>query len=605
MFSPSKLLLLTSSLAVAYGQLLSRTTSNNPSSTPRTVQNVLTPEFDLFVEQTLDDWNSSGGVSIAVVQMNADGIWNVENKGYGTAKGDGSKVTEDTYFSIGSNSKLFDAIAVGLLVSNESLSPRISWNTKVASLLPEWGMEDPVANSDSTILDLLGHRTGLPRHDLMYEANATLPDLINRTRYLRPSVGFRERYQYENLMYGTLSYLPEFLIPSLSSYARYVKDNIFVPLGLNQTTFSTEIAEQSGNLAQSFARQNVNTSESIFGKGTTKILPNWNTAGEDGNMISGAGGIMMSARDATAWLRTLLLEGRNPANGETVIPSEIFDVINNGIAVVSGVPTWPEMSPVVYSAGQTGYSYRGHEHAGGVPGFISQISRFPFDNVGVAVFCNDDSFGSVITDILKWRIVDGAFALDPVDWSTRSKLAASTAFNQSLSSTVPRPAEPTDPRVPLSSMTGVYNDPAYGSLELCLIPQSGDSNDTATPSCQTVLNELPEQLPGAIDTSVPTLVARWDKLWITHIKLEHFNKNLFNVTTLKSTPILNSGNETANGTEARWAQVWSTASAEFAVHHNKVTGFGMVGLWGAEAGVPSPSGKTVKQRAEVWFVKQG
>jgi hypothetical protein len=70
------------------------------------VQNILDPDFDRFVEQILDEWNSPGGLGVAVVQKNADETWSIETKGYGIAKGDGSKVTEDTYFSIGSNSKV-------------------------------------------------------------------------------------------------------------------------------------------------------------------------------------------------------------------------------------------------------------------------------------------------------------------------------------------------------------------------------------------------------------------------------------------------------------------------------------------------------------------
>jgi hypothetical protein len=41
-------------------------------------------------------------------------------------------------------------------------------------------------------------------------------------------------------------------------------------------------------------------------------------------------------------------------------------------------------------------------------------------------------------------------------------------------------------------------------------------------------------------------------------------------------------------------------SAEFAVDHNRV-GLGLTGMWGAGAGVASPEGQTVRERAEVWF----
>lgn len=71
-----------------------------------TTQDVLTPKVGEFIEGILANWNSPGGVGIAVVQKNEDGSWNVETKGYGIAKADGSKVDEDTLFAIGSNSKV-------------------------------------------------------------------------------------------------------------------------------------------------------------------------------------------------------------------------------------------------------------------------------------------------------------------------------------------------------------------------------------------------------------------------------------------------------------------------------------------------------------------
>ncbi len=42
---------------------------------------------------------------------------------------------------------------------------QISWNTKVKDILPdEWEVQDPWANEKVDILDILSHRSGLPRH---------------------------------------------------------------------------------------------------------------------------------------------------------------------------------------------------------------------------------------------------------------------------------------------------------------------------------------------------------------------------------------------------------------------------------------------------------
>ncbi|KAK1235674.1 hypothetical protein PQX77_001094 [Marasmius sp. AFHP31] len=154
---------------------------------------ILTPEVDEFIEGLLSRWGSPGGVGVAVVQLDLNGEWNIETKGYGVARlDDNFVVTDETLFPIGSNSKHFAAIAAGLLVTNESLTPRISWDTKIASLIPSWELADPIASNESSIKDLMSHRTGLPRHDWMVHRDDTLPALIKRFKYLKPSTEFRE-----------------------------------------------------------------------------------------------------------------------------------------------------------------------------------------------------------------------------------------------------------------------------------------------------------------------------------------------------------------------------------------------------------------------------
>ena len=68
---------------------------------------VLNDRTDAFINGLLKEYDSPGGVSIAVVRRNPRGSWVVETKGYGMATLSGSKVTEDTLFAIGSNSKVF------------------------------------------------------------------------------------------------------------------------------------------------------------------------------------------------------------------------------------------------------------------------------------------------------------------------------------------------------------------------------------------------------------------------------------------------------------------------------------------------------------------
>jgi hypothetical protein len=84
-------------------------------------------------------------------------------------------------------------------------------------------------------------------------------------------------------MYLTLSYLPEVTLPHRPTLARYVKEHIFEPLGLNATTYSLDVAKASGNLAQGMGRQNM---QHALDQGTPREMwfPNWFLdLGEDGN----------------------------------------------------------------------------------------------------------------------------------------------------------------------------------------------------------------------------------------------------------------------------------------------------------------------------------
>lgn len=123
-----------------------------------------------YVRTLLEKWNVSG-LSVAVVRKDekAPNGWRHEFGAYGIADARGSPMTPDSMFAIASNSKLFLAISVGLLISNETLAKErgsaIRWSTKVKDLIPEWGLMDDEMSRGVTLQDMLSHRTGMPRHD--------------------------------------------------------------------------------------------------------------------------------------------------------------------------------------------------------------------------------------------------------------------------------------------------------------------------------------------------------------------------------------------------------------------------------------------------------
>ncbi|KAJ6569200.1 hypothetical protein B0H19DRAFT_1134831 [Mycena capillaripes] len=138
-----------------YGLCNTHCSSSTPRHSGPRKTNILNSDVDAAIESVLKNFNSPGVVGVAVARKYRDGShWEVETKGYGIAKADGTKATNETLFAIGCNSKLFDILATELLISNESLSTRISWDTKIASFVPEWERElmNPVASAESTII---------------------------------------------------------------------------------------------------------------------------------------------------------------------------------------------------------------------------------------------------------------------------------------------------------------------------------------------------------------------------------------------------------------------------------------------------------------------
>ncbi|KAF8884172.1 beta-lactamase/transpeptidase-like protein [Infundibulicybe gibba] len=574
--------------------------------------------METFVNGILAGWGSPGGVAIAVVQKSSQSGWSVETRGYGAAKADGTKVNERTLFSIGSNSKLFSTVAAGLLIHNETLSPRVSWNSRIGSLIPEWSLMDPLASNRSTIIDLMSHRTGLPRHDLSYGVSDDIQTILSKTKFLRPSAEFREVFQYNNIMYAIISHLPTALLPSKIPFARYVKANIFDPLGLTSTTYSFDVASATGNLADGMSRQRtpVEIRANPFGPGIPRPLPYFSQlGGEDGNAMSGAGGVISNAIDMVIrvssislfptnipiqakWLQTLLLDGTNPTNNVSVIPPQVIEMVSTGITVESGTALFPELSPVVYGGGQERSTYRGHqlvEHGGATPGFNTLISRLPDDGLGVAVLTNDDDYGSLFMQVIKARIFDRALGLTKIDWDARVKALL-------LGPGPPRPLRSTNATLPsvgsLASLAGNYTNPGYQTIELCIVanPGSNGTSSNSSQSCKNLAAETPRTLPGAVNPSIPTLLARVDSDSASHFMLTHWSGNVFNISALQSVP-------TGNASEPFWMYVADDQGVgEFARDSPAGrVGLGVTGVWGAGDGVPSPLGNTVHERAEVWF----
>lgn len=117
----------------------------------------------------------------------------------------------------------------------------------------------------------------------------------------------------------------------------------------------------------------------------------------------------------------------------------------------------------------------------------------------------------------------------------RLKTKTQQSYKALRDALLPRPDHPKPPSFPVISLSGIYSNPGYGDLELCLVSPSVHTQHLSS-SCQKLVSESKTTMPGVVDeaSGVPTLIAKWDKLWTSHFKLVHYDHDLWNCTLFSS-----------------------------------------------------------------------
>src|SRR4030095_4869750 len=143
-------------------------------------------------------------------------------------------VDEKTLFGIASNSKVFVAVSLGMLVD----AGKLKWGDKVRDYIPEFKLYSPFVTEEFTIRDLLTHRSGLGlgAGDLMFfpdGSDFTINDIIYNLRFLKPVSSFRTKFDYDNNLY----LLAGEIINRISgkSCAKFIEDTIMKPLEMNSS----------------------------------------------------------------------------------------------------------------------------------------------------------------------------------------------------------------------------------------------------------------------------------------------------------------------------------------------------------------------------------
>jgi CubicO group peptidase (beta-lactamase class C family) len=428
-------------------------------------QNAAAPPagFDAYVERVIKTFDVPG-VAVAIVK---DGQV-VLAKGYGVrALGKPERVDADTRFGIASNTKVFTATAIAMLVEQG----KIEWDAPVIRYLPDFAMYDPFVTRELSVRDLLVHRSGLGlgAGDLLWWPASTYDraEIARRLRFVKPATSFRSAYAYDNVLYLVAGQLIEKV--SGQSWEDFVATRILAPIGMRSSTVRHADAASGGNVAATHAEVN-----GVVKQIAPMVSDNTNPAG----------GINATASDMARWMSVQLDSGR--------IYGGIRDIEKRLYTPASAREIWSIVTPIPVRAraragfehlrpNLSGYAlglgvsdYRGNlrlQHSGGLPGYVSLVTMIPGKRLGVAVLTNQESTEAF--NAITLRAIDNYLNVPELDYLGLFAALRDTARKQ-LAQATQRAAAARDsssgPSLSLATYAGRYVDSWYGDVSITKEP---------------------------------------------------------------------------------------------------------------------------------------
>lgn len=413
------------------------------------------PDLEAYVARAMKVFEVPG-IALAVVK---DGRV-VCARGFGVKKlGSTEKTDARTLFVIASNTKLFTALALGLLVEEG----RLAWDAPVIDYLPGFCMWDPFVTRELSVRDLLVHRSGLGlgAGDLLWwpPSTYTRKEIVRRLRFIKPATSFRSAYAYDNVLYLAAGELIEAV--SGKTWEEFVAERIVRRLGMTATTVHAAATGQGGNEAWPHARID----------GVVRPVAPFASDNTDP-----AGGIRSSAEDICRWLLVRLNNGRL-ADGTRLFSEQTAKELTTLVTPIPIPTPAPELVPLKanfrgYALGVGVQDYRGRlvlTHTGGMPGYLSRITLLPELDLGVAVFTNQESGDAF--NAITWRIVDHYLKAPATDWieafrKVRARLDEENSAT--LKKAVAARASGSQPSLPLEKYCGTYRDSWYGDIAIAM-----------------------------------------------------------------------------------------------------------------------------------------
>jgi CubicO group peptidase (beta-lactamase class C family) len=356
-------------------------------------------------------------------------------------------VTSDTLFAIGSVTKAFTAATIGALVDDGLLD----WERPLRDFVPGLMLSDSAVTDRLTVVDLLSHRSGLPRHEMVWvgHPDRSRADLVRRLRFLPLSKDLRQAFQYCNLGYLAAGYAVDVL--SGTSWEDYLRTRLLTPLRMGRSNLSVDEMTADPDHATAYERR----------KGVIVPVPQRPVAA-----LAPAGAINSSATDMARWLLAQL--GGGQVDGQAVMSPDTVMRQHAAHIVLPEDRTFPASTRHAYGLGWMIGRYRDHrllEHGGGIDGFQTECVLLPDDGIGVVVMTNTSSSG--MAPVVAYRVLDEFLGLEPIDWFADIKPRFDAIMGGMREARGARRVVPDAPLPrPLAAYAGEYQHPGYGTLAI-------------------------------------------------------------------------------------------------------------------------------------------
>ncbi len=203
-------------------------------------------EIDKFIIKNQKKWKTPG---VAVAIINGEDEVKFRNYGYSNKK-NSMEITEHSLFEIASTSKAFTGLGLLLLVQEG----KIPLTEPVTTYIPWLKLTHDDKEVVPTVGDFLYHKTGIPYG---FVANIPVDEKTGAIeRAVRTLVGAEvefipgSRFQYATVNYDVLGLVIEKV--SGMAFEDYIREEVLLPLGLNETFSNMENAKNTGNMATGY-----------------------------------------------------------------------------------------------------------------------------------------------------------------------------------------------------------------------------------------------------------------------------------------------------------------------------------------------------------------